>query len=244
MNIHIYILCYNEQVLIQSTINHYKRCFPDCYITIVDNHSTDNSVEIAKKNGCRVIPFKSGEQQDERVMQEVRNNVWKEVEQGWVIMCDMDEWLDVSEDDLREEERRGTNVLEVRGYEIIGTSRTIDLSDVDIQNFKRGVYDGNMSKRVCFRRPQIREMRYGLGMHTNDPLPQDGIAVRLSEKKYVLRHMDKLGLEYYFEKYRKRYERNHLGRQLGFFNGHYTLDTEYLDKVFHDYERRSEMIIY
>lgn len=235
----IYILCFNEEILIQRTIDHYKKKFPSAKIIILDNYSTDASRDIATENGCEVRFIDTHGSQDEVIMKNIRNTVWNEVAEGWVIMCDMDEWLEATEDDLAREEALGVNVLEVRGYDMVGDSTTISLSDIDLNTVKKGVYKPNMSKRVCFRRPDIQSMRYGIGMHTNDPLIARGHTLKYSAQQYVLRHMYILGLEYLIDKHRRRYERNEHARRLGYYNGHYTLDIKQLTSFYDDHASRA-----
>lgn len=235
----IYILCFNEEIMIERTINHYKKKFPSAKIIILDNYSTDASRDIATENGCEVRFIDTQGSQDEVILKNIRNTIWDEVEEGWVIMCDMDEWLDADEEDLAREEAQGVNVLEVRGYDMVGDSTTIALSDIDLDTVQRGVYKQNMSKRVCFRRPDIQSMRYGIGMHTNDPLVAPGHTLKFSTRQYVLRHMYYLGLNYLIDKHRRRYERNELARRLGFYNGHYTLDIKQLRSFYNDHVSRA-----
>ena len=59
MNISIFVICYNEEIILQKFINHYRTRFPNCEITIYDNMSTDNSRQIAIKNGCKVLEYDS-----------------------------------------------------------------------------------------------------------------------------------------------------------------------------------------
>ena len=59
IDIYIYILCYNEEILIENTIKHYKNNFPNSIIIILDNYSTDNSINIAKKYNCNIEKWKS-----------------------------------------------------------------------------------------------------------------------------------------------------------------------------------------
>ena len=71
MNISIFVICYNEEIILQKFINHYRTRFPNCEITIYDNMSTDNSRQIAIKNGCKVLEYDSNN--------EIRDDLYLEI---------------------------------------------------------------------------------------------------------------------------------------------------------------------
>ena len=107
----IYTITYNEGLLIQFMIDHYRERFPGCRIVVYDNISTDDTVKIALANGCEVIPYDTGGQlQDSRYIQ-IKNNCWKDAKTDWVLVCDLDELLDIDEAELRREESLGTTMV-------------------------------------------------------------------------------------------------------------------------------------
>jgi len=225
----IFLLCYNEELMLPHTLKHYKTNFPNASITIFDNNSTDRSVTIAKEAGCQVISFDSKEQQDEQQLIWVRSHMWKKyVESGWVIMCDMDEWLNATEADLEEEQKKGTTVLTTQGFNMVGESTTVDYSDIDLFQIKKGFYADNMSKRICFQYPLV-SMEYWYGAHKC--FPQGHVV--FSEKTYLLKHYDLLGQEYLMDKHRRRWERNHLSRANGL-NQHYFIEKEKTIQVYQE----------
>jgi glycosyltransferase involved in cell wall biosynthesis len=226
MKITIFLLCYNEELLLPLTLKHYRTRFPSANFVLVDNYSTDNSCNIAKENGMEIKQFESSNCQNEETMMYIRNNIWSDVTSGWIIMCDMDEWLEITEKDLIGEEEKGTTIINTNGCNIVANSKTIDLSDIDLFTLNEGVYSDNFSKKILFKVPDV-QINFWWGAHTCRPTGN----VKYSESVYILKHMNYLGLDYLVEKHRKRYDRNELMRYRGM-NKHYSNQKE---KVIHEF---------
>jgi hypothetical protein len=227
MNIYVYLLCFNECPLLTHTIHHYKKYLPSCKITIYDNESTDNSVELAKNLGCSVISWSSGNIHDENIQIKLRNTIWKQHTSGWIIMADMDEYLCVTEQDLRIEQQIETTILKTKGYEMIGESKTIDISDIDLQQIKKCWYNHFINKNVCFLREAIIDMNYGPGSHNCNPSGK----IKYSSNTYKIKHMNYLGLPFVINKLTERYKRNEQMRKLGM-NVHYTQNVDDIKSMY------------
>ena len=230
MKINIFLLCYNESALLPHTIKHYKTYLPSCTITIYDNESTDNSVQIAKALGCQVISWSSNDILDEPMQTKIRNSCWKTLKDGVVIVADMDEFICITEAELQMEIKMGTTILSIVGINMIGESSTLDLSDIDLQairKYNEDDPDSTESKNLCFLRESIIEMNYDVGSHQCDPVG----TVQYSTKSYYNKHMCYLGLAFITNKMIKRYERSHKMRTIGL-SIHYTDD---LNKIRQDY---------
>ncbi len=233
MKINIFLLCYNESAILPHTINHYKTQFPSCVITIYDNESTDNSVEIAKALGCHIISFNSNNILDEPMLTHIRNSCWKTITDGIIIVADMDEYICITEAELMEEIDVGTTILTILGINMIGESQTVDLSDIDLQLIRKYVDDDKISpesKSLCFLRESITEMNYSVGAHQCEPQGK----VKYSVKTYYNKHMNYLGIPFITNKMIKRYERSHQMREHGM-SIHYTDDIE---RIYRDYTNK------
>jgi len=90
MKIEAFLLCWNERDIMPLVVKHYAK-FCD-KITILDNHSTDGSQELAKELGCVVIPFGTKFFDDQENMN-IKNSCWKGSDADWVIVADFDEIL-------------------------------------------------------------------------------------------------------------------------------------------------------
>ena len=235
MKVSVFLLCYNESILISHTIRHYQTYLPGCEITIYDNESTDNSMEIARLMGCNIISWASDDI-DEHKYIGIKNNCWKRVMDGWIIVCDMDEWLCVTLDDLKEEENKKTCILTIKGNNMIGESIQIDLNDIDLHSIEKKVYYPPENKNLCFYRKAVNEMGYKIGAHKSNPELYNNAYTRLSEsmyskKVYENKHMNYLGIPFLIEKMKHRYDRSARMRQRGWAI-HYTND---VNKITEDY---------
>jgi hypothetical protein len=195
MEVYIFILCYNEEVLLPHTIAHYRANIPDCHIIIYDNMSTDNSVNIAKNLGCAVIQWQSDGINDYKYIN-IKNNCWKNIKNGWILCIDMDEWLCITDDELLEEYLNGTTVLNIKGVNIVGDSKTITLNDINLHKLSFGVNYAPENKKLCFFVPGIKGVNYSIGAHCAVFTGN----IKYSKKTYINKHMELLGLSYYINK--------------------------------------------
>ena len=219
MSLHVYLLCHNEEVLLPHAIEHYRRRVPSATFTILDNESDDRSVEIARELGCAVRTWSTGGKIDDVMMRDLKNDVWREVPEGWVIVADMDEWLCVTEADLAHEERSGTTILRTYGWNVFGDSASPTLDEIDLHALNTGNPHPPESKEVCFRRPQITAINYEFGAHVSAP---EG-AVRWSRKTYPLKHIAWPGHAFMIHKHQLRYARGK-EQQVRGLGMHYTDD--------------------
>ena len=225
----VFILCHNEEILLPHTIKHYKTYLPDCNIVIYDNKSSDKSVEIAQSQGCKVISWNSNNEINDYQYLFIKNNCWKK-ETGWVIVCDMDEWLCVTQEELENEQSKNVSILTVYGYNMIGESNHINLRDIDLHAIKKSVYFPDENKSLCFYRPAISEINYNLGAHKCKPIFK--MKTKYSSKIYINKHMNYLGLPFFVDKMLKRYERSERMRSKKLAS-HYINDIEKIKHLYY-----------
>jgi len=238
-DVHIFLLCFNEKILLPQTIKHYRDRLPNSKITILDNYSTDNSVEIAKTfKNVEIVMFDSENILNEFIQTNLKNNCWKSVTSGWIIVADMDEWLCVDEHMLKNELMKGTSILSVEGYNIVAKSLKDDLSDINLHNLQTGVQNIWESKKLCFLKDKIFEINYDFGAHTCTPF---GI-VKYSENIYINKHMVMLGLPYLELRYKLRYARTEEMRKVGMAT-HYSDDLEKIRSIYEQDIKFAKQII-
>ena len=210
--IELFLFCYNEEIRIGTTLQHYKKMFPEIRITLCNNESTDKSVEIAKSMGCEIYTYKTNNILNEFVHHDIRNNFWKKSTKRWIIICDMDELLCMTQKDLEREDAMGVSLIKTQGYNMCANSLSNTLDDIKIEQIDSGFEDNHYSKLICFKRTDVHEMRFGPGGHVSFPM---GRNIKYSEKIYPLYHYKFLGYQYLLENYSLNYSRSHQMRHFG-----------------------------
>lgn len=150
--IDIYTTTWNDERIIQDFIDHYKE-IGGCTITVYDNMSTDNTVQICLDNGCTVHKFDTGEKMDEFKLMNIRNNGWKQGTNPYVLIADSDEWVQYSLDQLD-----GWDICTTVGYEMFGTWGTREA-------LTHGCKSANYCKPVLFKRESVVETNLQGGSH-------------------------------------------------------------------------------
>jgi len=190
----VYSIAYNEEFHVPYMVEHYRERFPDCRIIIYDNFSTDNTRELAEKCGAEIILFDTNNTFSDTANANIKNNAWKSSNTDWVLMCDMDEFLDITEEQLKYEDSIGTTIIKSEGYNMINLK-----NDFDFHSIKYGERSVNYDKYYLFNKKFISDINYGMGCHISAP---KGV-VKISEKSYLAYHYHFINIDVVVNKYKR-----------------------------------------
>lgn len=165
----IYTITYNEEFMLPHFVKWYRDRFKDCTIVVFDNESTDNTRQIATDLGCEVITYYTDNKLDDQMYLNIKNNCWKKSETDWVIVCDCDEFLDITMDRIDEANKsiaesrtffgKITHIQSV-GYNMCNVDNLTELTEV-----RHGIRAQQYDKVLMFNKGYIQEINYGAGCH-------------------------------------------------------------------------------
>jgi len=179
----IYTITYNEELMLPYFIRHYRERFPNCKIVVYDNESTDDTRAISIGMDCELITYSTNNKLSDSTYLEIKNNCWKN-DKGWVIVADCDEFLDIWESDLDNEQ---ASIISVEAYNMVNIE-----DNLDILGITHGVRSTSYDKAYCFNASKIHKINYNAGCHSCSPVGQ----VSYSKKKYEARHYKYINIDY------------------------------------------------
>lgn len=196
MNVTIYTVAYNEELMLPFFINHYRKQFPNCHIVVYDNQSTDRTVEIARESNCEIIQYDTNNTISDSKYLEIKNNCWKSSTTDWNFVCDVDELCQINIENLIHESNVGTSIIRFVGYDMVNTSE--DPSNITIEGLCNGVRNWYYDKSVAFNKSKISEINFEPGCHTSFPSGD----IQYSENHYNLFHYKFIGEDYVISRYK------------------------------------------
>lgn len=220
--IEAHIIAFNEAETIHLTIKHYSAFCSR--IVIWDNHSTDNTREIAKAMSCFVKTFgKPGELSD-RAYMELKNECWKKNHPGqdrrdWVIVCDADEILKLSKFRSRLATETGKTIFRATGWNVFSHETPVN----DWSEITTGYFEENYNKTVIFDPKAITEINFHIGCHVSRP---KGNIVWSTDELYLFHYRNVGGPQRLIDRhnlYRPRMSEENLQRRWG---QHYLVSDE------------------
>lgn len=190
--IEAYLVAFNEEETIHLSIKHYQTFCSR--ITILNNHSTDRTVEIAKSMGCRIRNFGTPGILNDRDYIDIKNSCWKESRHDWVIVVDCDEILmqttyapttTLRIDAFDSARISGKTIFKTQGWNVF--SHSIPKSYwFEIMN---GYPDENYSKTVIFNPKEITDINFRIGCHVSSPRGN----IKWSQETLTLFHYRNVG---------------------------------------------------
>lgn len=212
MTIDVFAICFNEQFLLPHFIAHYKAMGAN--ITIYDNCSTDNSKQIIKDAGCTLMTYDSGGQIRDDLYLGIKNEVWKRSKAEWVIICDLDEFLEINFDISK------YNIIRTQGYDMIGAPPS-----------QLGCANNMYSKYVMFRPDAFTQIGYQPGCHSINPTPNG--QVLLSKETAKLLHYKYISEDYVYNRHVLYQVRlSDFNKQYGFGVEYQSVERDKIDQKF------------
>lgn len=171
----IFTTSWNEECTILELISFYRGLVPNCLITVQDNMSTDNTEKLCKDNNVKFTTFDTQGKMDEKTLINLRSNSWKNSEAIYVITCDCDELVDISELELLKNlSNNQWNITKCNGVELFG-------NDKNIKDANYGIYSKGYSKTVLWMKDAIKESILSPGNHTSKFIPNAGYELKYNE---------------------------------------------------------------
>jgi glycosyltransferase involved in cell wall biosynthesis len=215
--VHAFFLCYNEANILPHLLKYYLSFCE--FVTILDNNSTDNSVEIVKSfPNTDIIPWDSNEELNDALYLKLKNHVWKSSAgvADYVIVGDADEFLyhENMVDFLINSKEEGITIFKPQGYHMVADENfNLNLDDNLFKLVNKGVRTEVLDKIMMFDCNKILNINYSIGCHMANPIGE----IKANTNDLKMLHYKFLGLEDHKYKQKIRGERlSDFNKQHGF----------------------------
>jgi glycosyltransferase involved in cell wall biosynthesis len=215
--VHAFFLCYNEANILPHLLKYYLSFCEK--VTILDNNSTDNSVEIINSfPNTDIIPWESNEELNDGLYIKLKNHVWKSSTgiADYVIVGDADEFLyhENMVNFLIKSKKDGITLFKPQGYHMVADENfNLNIDDELFKLVNKGVRTEVLDKIMMFDCNKISNINYSIGCHMANPIGE----IKTNTNDLKMLHYKFLGLEDHKYKQKIRGSRlSEFNRQHGF----------------------------
>ena len=186
-------------------LEHYSKNFPGCIINVYVHYAKKESLELLKKFNCNIFPFPNYKRYEiEDPAQELKSNIWKSSKADWVVVCDLDELVQIDSKELGK--LKDIDLIQFKGYHMVNKDSVKELKDINY-GFPDWYYN-----KACVFRPTIEKVDFDKGGH----MCVISKSLKLSKLEYKLFHynVDRFTKENFIEYYLKVYIENRLVKKI------------------------------
>lgn len=212
-------------------------------ITVYDNFSTDDSLEICSRfSKVHTKSYFTNNQIRDDIYLQIKNNAWKQSrgKADFVVVCDVDEWLYHPDliAVLQQAKAGAVTAFQAIGYNMI-SSFTPGAEHSLLRDIRSGVRAPSFDKMIIFDPNKIEEINYEAGAHTALPVGE----LRIDRTSLRLLHYKYMGLDYLVDRYRQMGERLSRHNKKFKLGHHYLFSSRKIRHEFENYWRQREEII-
>jgi glycosyltransferase involved in cell wall biosynthesis len=235
MEIEVFALAHNEEFIMPYLMRHYSQF---AKVTILENNSTDKTVEIAKKMGAKVIEFNVPDVKSNRWNSEVKNECWKTSNADWVIVIDADEFI-YHPNLVKILRKTDATIMKSTWCEMY--SDKIPTGEWQIYDkINKGIeYSVGNAKLAILRPDRIEDMNWGVGCHAASP---EGDVIYGEEGIKTL-HFRHLSIDYVLERNRYTSKRMSSEDKMRGWGVQYSFPEERVVSVFNECLKKSVKIL-
>jgi len=192
-SVEIFTVVRDEEKFIEFFYNFYKERLSNVKFTLLDMGSVDRTIEIAQKLGIS-IESRFEEKMSEQTNIDFKNTCWLNSKAEFVIIQDLDELLDVSDNFLINNK---FSAIQAEAWDMVGEGQPLD----EITKAVRlPYYDKLMMLRVA----DFKDIKFSPGSHWCTYSCNISNPIFLRQSMY---HYNRLSLDYVLKKYETRKSR-------------------------------------
>lgn len=253
MKFHVYAINWNEEHILSAFFKHYSQAD---HIYILDNNSSDRSIEIAKGHSATIIPFDTNNTLDDTLHAVLKNTVWKRScgIADYVIVQDLDEFLFFPKfpnniiGGLMNLKENGITICKSIGYNMYSTDEEYDTFRQCEQSITSFITNGCIhpnhplyDKCLVFDPNKINETNFTVGSHSCTPVGN----VKFDTTNTLLLHYKYMGKNYQINRFKEVRDRIGIQNKQKNYGAQYYKKDDEIERFISDlYDKYSEFNIF